>query len=184
MSEAAKKRHNFKDISLENLGQPDENTIIWTRMTAVAKNPEHWLKFFNDPQCNDKVPQRIVEILEVARGTMIYAVFYHPLATVGAHQCWRVLESGVRERCKQLGIPLTFRRIVKGKEQEFPTSFNHNLNELLDNGHFTQARRDRWDIVRNLRNGASHPETQGLLDPGQAQRQLELAVEFLNELFV
>jgi len=31
-------RHKFKQISLANLGQPDEQTMLWTRTTAIAKD--------------------------------------------------------------------------------------------------------------------------------------------------
>jgi hypothetical protein len=81
---------------------------------------------------------------------------------------------------QQLGIST---KIVTKSGWERSARFQENLDELLKRGHFTQPHRDRWNAVRRLRNSMSHPERQMNLDPGQAQGQLKLAVEFLNELF-
>jgi hypothetical protein len=180
MSDTKNVRHNFKEIILANWNQPDDQTALWMQMTAVAKDVEQWLVFFMRPQCSAKVPDDLVEMLEVARGVMIYSMLFYPMATTGAEQCYRILDTGARVRCQQLGIST---KVVTKSGWERDTRFHENLDELLKSGHFTQPHRERWDAVRRLRNSTSHPERQMILDPGQAQGQLELAVEFLNELF-
>jgi hypothetical protein len=149
------------------------------QMTAVAKNPEQWVSFFSRPVLSDAVPESIASLLEVARGAMIYGLLFYPLVTLGAEQCYRVLETGIRLKCAQLGLP-TKKVLKDGGEKE--TGFNQNLNALQASGHALQPTRAQWDAVRKLRNSASHPSRQMILDP-QAQGQLELAVEFLNKLF-
>jgi len=149
-------------------------------MTAVAKTAEQWVAFFNAPQISANVPPEIGEMLEVARGSMIYGLFYYPLLTLGAEQTYRLLDTGTRIRCGQLGLPLTV-KMKKGKER--PTYFSENIDALIKQGTAPHIEKIQWDAVRNLRNSSSHPEKQRLLNPADAQGGLLLATQFLNDLF-
>jgi len=146
-------------------------------MTAVAKNEEQWIKFFFLPKLDSKVPPEIAKLLEVARGAMIYGWNFYPLLTLGVEQCYRLLDTGTRVRCNQLGI-LTKKNGGKGN-----TSFKENTDALMKHGLISKADEIRWNAVRNLRNWSSHPERQSLFDPGQAQGILLTTVNFLNDLF-
>ena len=149
-------------------------------MTNVAQTPPAWLDYFLRPVLNECVPNEIAALLEVARSALIYGIFFYPLVTLGSEQCYRILEAGVRLRCDQLAIPT---KTVTKSGRERPTRFDENLDALLASGCVLQASREQWDAVRRLRNSASHPSSQMILDPGQAQGQLELTVNFLNDLF-
>lgn len=142
-------------------------------MMSVKTLPE-WVLFFFRPALNPSVPDNVKDLFEVARGAMICSWSFYPLATVGAEHCYRALEAAVRCRCQQEGIP-----VFQGKK---PLSLNENVTALFKAA-ILSKHRDRWDALRDLRNMASHPERQSLLDPGMAQNILMLVATFINELF-
>src|ERR1700722_15645371 len=180
MSEANPPQRDFKEIDTANWQSHDETTALWMRITDVAKTPAEWVEFYLRPQLKPTIPREIVALLEVARGAMIYGWFFYPLLALGAEQRWRVLETGVRIRCQQIGIQ-TKRTSGKGHERE--TNFSENVIALLGSKDAVKLDKSRWDAVRRLRNSTSHPSRQMILDPGQTQRVLETAVELLNNLF-
>ncbi|HEY3932093.1 MAG TPA: hypothetical protein VGM58_06965 [Verrucomicrobiae bacterium] len=180
MSESNDWPFDCKQISAANWQQIDAAPKIWCEMTAVAKTNEEWIKFFFLPKLDSKVPPEIAKLLEVARGSMIYGWYFYPLLTLGIDQCWRILETGVRVRCQQLGVPT--KKVTK-KGKEINTNFDENITALSGRSIILEKNKTRWNAVRSLRNSASHPERQSLYDLGQAQRILSLAVEILNDLF-
>jgi hypothetical protein len=171
MSESNDWPFDCKQISAANWQQIDAAPKIWCEMTAVAKTNEEWIKFFFLPKLNSKVPPEIAKLLEVARGAMIYGWNFYPLLTLGVEQCCRLLDTGTRIRCKQLGISAG------------NAPFKQNIDALIKLGIVSKNDEVRWNAVRSLRNLSSHPERQSLFDPGQAQGTLSLVVEFLNDLF-
>lgn len=180
MSEADQAQHDCKHIDTANWQSGDEQTVLWSQTTGMAKTPAEWVGLYLQPQLTSSVPKEIVTLLEVARGAMIYGWFFYPLVTLGAEQCWRVLQAGVRLRCQQLGIQ-TKRKDRGGRE--WNTSFFENVSALLGSNLVTELDKPRWDAVRRLRNSTSHPDRQMILDPGQGRQVLGMAVEVLNDLF-
>jgi hypothetical protein len=142
---------------------------MWRALTSVAKTDERWIKFFLEPEVGANVPLKVAELLEVARGAMIYSLFFNPLATIGTDQCYRVLETAVRMRCEQVGIKL-------GR-------FEKNIDSLVNRKIISPISKPRWHAIRHLRNSSSHPERQWIVDPGQARRTLAIVVDCLEELF-
>jgi hypothetical protein len=180
MNKANQARHDFKEIGTANWQSADEQTAPWVGMTAAAKTPAEWVGYYLRPRLKPTVPMEIVTLLEVARGAMIYGWFFYPLLTLGAEQCWRVLESGVRLRCQQIGIQ-TKRPRGKGREED--TTFSENVTALFGRPFAMKLNKSRWDAVRGLRSSTSHPSRQMILDPAQTKGVLETAVELLNDLF-
>jgi hypothetical protein len=170
MSESQETHFGFKKITNANWQQFDEVTKLWCQITAAAKTTEDWIKFFSYPPLDPKVPEEIAKLLEAARGAMIYGWYFKPLLTLGDDQCWRILETGVRVRCKQASIPIN-------------TTFDGNIKALVKNGIISTSDEKRWEAIRNLRNEASHPKQQLGLDPGRAQSDLSSVVNCLNDLF-
>ncbi len=126
MSEQRKLRHQFKHITVSNLGDADEQSLLWMQITSAAKTQADWVNYFFRPIPNDSVPDNIVALLEVARGAMIYGLFFCPLVTLGSEQCYRVLEAAIRLRCDQLGLPT---KTVRRNGRERDTTFNENLDD-------------------------------------------------------
>ncbi len=111
---------------------------------------------------------------------MIYGWFFYPLITLGAEQCYRVLEAAVRKRCEQAGIP-TQRQNKRGKMIE--TKFVENIESLIKTGIIAVADRPHWNATRELRNIASHPDSQTILAPGTTIGLLVSAADLLNSLY-
>jgi hypothetical protein len=173
-------RHDFKEIDAGNWQTVDQQTARWMQMTGVIKTQEEWVDYYLRAQLKPSIPREIVTLLEVARGDMIYGWFFYPLLTLGAEQCWRVLESGVRFRCRQVGIQTE--RIARSGRKDY-ASFSENTNALLERNLAGKFDKSCWDSVRNLRNSTSHPDQQFIMDPAQARRVVEITVHSLNDLF-
>jgi len=177
MSDSNNWSFDCKQISATNWQHIDAAPKIWCEMTAVAKNEEQWIKFFFLPKLNKNVPSEISKLLEVARGAMIYGWNFYPLLTLGVEQCFRLLDTGTRIRCKQIGVSTNKNRIKRN------TTFKENIDILIKQGIVSKEDERRWNAVRCLRNWSSHPEKPSLYDPGQAQGILLMTVNFLNDLF-
>jgi Domain of unknown function (DUF4145) len=180
MSESSDWRFDYKQINATNWRQIDKAPKSWCMMTAVAKAEAEWITFFSNPKLEAKVPLEIAKLFEVSRGAMIYGWFFYPLLTLGVEQCYRLLDTGTRIRCNQLGIPTV---IIKKNRDKRSSSFKENIDALMKRGFVSKIDEARWEAVRNLRNLSSHPERQSLYDPGQAQGTLVLVANFLNCLF-
>src|SRR5258708_6154164 len=105
MSDQRRFRPDFKSITAANWDDADEQSLLWMQMTSVAKTPAEWVSYFLRPVPSDAVPDNVAALLDVARGAMIYGLLFYPLVTLGSEQCYRVLESAIRLRCEQLGLP-------------------------------------------------------------------------------
>jgi hypothetical protein len=184
MSDLNEAHFGIKQITPTNWQHPDPSTTLLLQMTAVAKTNDQWVKVFLGPTLNTKVPGELAKLLEVARGAMIYGWHFTPLSTLGSEQCWRIMEAGARLRCGQVGIP-TVRTIKTGKPkgQTKDTTYGENIAALVNQGEIQASDQSRWNAARNLRNSASHPERQMILDSWQALGVLENCVDFLNNLF-
>ncbi len=160
---------DLKKITTENWHDIDKSTRAWFAFRFLNEDKSMWLEWFSCPKLDAKVPTEVTALLEVTRGAMIYGWYFYPLLTLGVEQCYRLLDTGTRIRCKQLGIPTA--------------SFKKNMEALMKHGAIPEADGIRWDAVRKLRNSSSHPERQSIYDPGQAQETLALVVDLLNDLF-
>jgi hypothetical protein len=141
---------------------------------------ETWIEVFDRVKLSDRVPLKIVGLFDVAKGTMIYGWFYYPLLTVGTEQCFRIVESAVRIKCEEIGIET--KRLSK-KGEALPVSFSRLQEALFTCGILDYKERDRWDALRDLRNMASHPESQSIMTPAMAVDMLRISVGQVNELF-
>lgn len=184
MSESNDTHFDIKRITAANWQQPDKTTMLLLEMTAVAKTTKEWVEAFLRPMLNPTVPIEIAKLLEVARGAMIYGWYFYPLSTLGVEQCWRVMEAGVRVRCHQVGIS-TVKPVKKGKLKGSvkENSFGENIEALVRHGKIPNPDQSRWKAAKDLRNSASHPERQMILDSWQALGILHNCVDFLNDLF-
>jgi hypothetical protein len=166
--------HGFKRINAANLQQSDISRAFG------RGTPEAWVGGFSRVQLDARVPQEIAALFEVARGAMIYGWFFYPLMTLGAEQCYRVMEAGIRARCAQLGIPVV---VAQKDGTGRPVSFGRLMQTLTERGLIRDDDKALWDIAKDLRNWASHPEAQTILTPPYAHSALARAAELLGKLF-
>lgn len=131
------------------------------------------------PQLSPSVPEEIAFLFEVARGAMIYGLFFLPLAAFATEEGFRVLEAGVGHRCKQLGL-------VKksGKANAFPDKpYLELVTALHKAGKIPKSDLDIWKSMVFLRNNFSHRTSASIRARHEAIAQLAYAAELLNRLF-
>ncbi len=155
----------IKALTLENWKTP-EVPIAFTLFTE-----EKWLARITAPQLIATVPENVVKLFEVARGSMAYGWFFYPLLTLAEEQLHRVQETAARERCKLAGIP------IKDK------SFDDLIKRLVDHEIIPADSISLWEAARHLRNHSSHPQNQMIIPPGMAVGGLEATVRQINQLF-
>ncbi|SRR6266581_147350 len=163
-----------KNITTENLSEVDP------RIQYFAKSVEYWVKRCQFATLTPEVPTDIADLLEVARGAMIYGWFYYPLLTLGVEQCFRCLETAARIRAKQLGIPT---ERIDPKRGPIPETFARLVRQLHQTGAIRSDDLLRWDVGRDLRNLVSHPGQQMIFMPGQVVGLLDDTIELVIRLF-
>jgi hypothetical protein len=167
--------HGFKQITVSN----------WKEMDDIIQFPspvrdETWLKACLKPQLKTDVPNEVVAMYEVARGSMIYGWFFYPLITLATEQFHRVQETAAREKCRHLGIaPAKFTKkgtLLEPKHSEV-------IEALVRHGTIKKSDEVRWHAARRLRNSSSHPQHQSILLPGMSLGVLKSTTELINKLF-
>lgn len=167
--------YGFKRISPANLVQPDHMTPYSSRLRG-----DKWLQACLKPRLEPCVPKEVAFLFEVARGSMIYGLFFCPLASLASEQCYRVLEAGARRRCDDLG--LSGRK--QGKSAVVPgSSFSKIIAVLKQAGRITKADYDAWSTMPFLRNRVSHPTRQSISSRDSAVGVLANTAGLLNGLF-
>jgi hypothetical protein len=167
-------KFGFKDITLENWLEPDPTMQGFAKLTVNGPEQitaEDLLKDIFEPQLSDNVPREVKALFEVARGAMCYGYFFYPLYTLAYEQIFRVAETAVTLKCKALSAPRNLKR------------FAQKVDFLITKSAIPSEQKLRWEGIRGLRNGASHPEMQSIVLPGNALHQLYLMAEVINNLF-
>ena len=100
---------------------------------------------------------------------MVYGFFFYPLFALGSEQSFRVLEAALRYKCRVMNAPANKK------------SFDHLLKWMKSNDFPIDY--ERWQAARELRNAASHPNSQLLVTPGMALRDIEILVQLIEDLF-
>ena len=165
----------FKQISLDNLRKPDDHPSYPSRLRG-----DKWVLECLAPRLNSSVPDEVAFLFEVARGSMIYGIFFLPLASLTTEQGFRVLEAGARYRCMQLGLL----KKKAAKPDAFPAAqFLKLLAALEEAGWIPEGDVDAWKRTVFLRNSFSHPTSQIIRKRHDAIAQLAYIAELLNRLF-
>lgn len=162
--------YGFKKLTIENILELDTFCI------QRDIKQEQGLSFVADylkPKLSDSVPVETRKLFEVARGTMVYGLYFYPLYTVGTEQLFRVAENALRQKCIALGI-----QFKDGKMY-----FGNMLNKLIRKSVIAKERNHIWQSLRQLRNIYSHPDSQNIITPAIAVNTLKTTVEQINLLF-
>jgi hypothetical protein len=165
----------FKQISLANLLEPDEHPSYPSRLSG-----DKWVCACLRPQLNSSVPVEVAFLFEAARGSMVYGMFFLPVAALATEQGFRVLEAGARHRCKQLGLL----KAKSAKPKAYPDApFVELVAALTKAGRIPKSDRDAWKAMVSLRNIFSHTTSQTIRKRHEAIEQLAYVAELLNRLF-
>jgi hypothetical protein len=113
---------------------------------------------------------------EAARGMLLYGWFYYAIYAMGEHQLGRVADAAVLHRYQQAGGPPNKKRGPEG-ELRWPDLMTR-VDWLISADVIPTEKRDRWGLVRGLRNETTYASIRHLTTPHEALRVLELlAVE-------
>jgi hypothetical protein len=174
----------IKKLTEANWLEPDEvSRTALARLTpegeTILLDQTDYLHAILKPQLSPKVPDDVKRLFEVARGVMVYGWYFYPLFTLGAEQCYRVVEAAVGHRYQQAGGK---RSVRSGKRmREFKLS--EKLNWLVKKSIIPKEKESLWQSLRALRNMASHPEHQSIYDPAMSVNMLHHCAEDINSLF-
>src|SRR5689334_10516617 len=78
-------QYGFKQISRTNLLKHDEHPAYPSRLKS-----EKWVEACLKPRLAPTVPDEVAFLFEVARGSMVYGMFFLPLASLATEQSFRV----------------------------------------------------------------------------------------------
>lgn len=167
--------YGFKQITSVNLLQHDDHPSYPSPLRS-----EKWVKECLKPRLNPNVPEELAFLFEVARGSMIYGMYYLPLAALATEEGFRVLEAGVRHRCKQLGLG----KKKSSKPHAFPDKPYLDLVTALHKaGKIPKNDLGIWKSMVVLRNNFSHRAAASIRARHEAIAQLAYIAELLNRLF-
>lgn len=165
----------IKVITHENWMNPDplmKNLVMLQDNKILIMSAEDWVISILKPKLSETVPLEIHKLFEVARGSMLYGYFFYPLFTLASEQLFRVAETAINEKCKQI----TTDKIGNN-------TFKNKLDHLNKDNLFSDDEHTKWNSLRNLRNIASHPHEQTILPPGIALELISNISELINSLF-
>ena len=170
-------QYGFKRVTVANLFEPDDHPAYPSRLRGES---EKWVRECSKPQLTPGVPEEVAFLFETARGSMVYGLFFLPLAALATEEGFRVLEAGVRHRCKQLGLG----KKKSGKADAFPEKPYLDLVDALHGaGKISEDELPIWKSMVRLRNNFSHRTSASIRARHEAIAQLAYIAELLNRLF-
>ncbi|HEX2049177.1 MAG TPA: hypothetical protein VHJ34_00930 [Actinomycetota bacterium] len=166
----------FKELTVNNWLEPDETLRAFGRLSPIT-GPVHPItaadlaSSFLAIELGNHVPENVVAMFKVARGTLLYGYFFYPLYAVGQDQLWRVCEAAMNQKFQQLDGPRRRERFVD------------KIKWMRSEGHLSEEQDVWWTAVRQLRNSASHPVFQTLIVPLELPGVLQRTAHAINCLF-
>ncbi|MCH8303838.1 MAG: hypothetical protein IIB94_01775 [Candidatus Marinimicrobia bacterium] len=166
----------IKKITIDNWLMPDIESMqikMTNRITGKTKalSDKERINSISKIILSESVPSQVYNLFEVAKGTLIYAYFYYPLYSLAAEQLFRVAETAVFYKCRELNAPKRLKIYLK------------QIEYLASNGQLNKTEKWRWDALRRLRNIGSHPEDQNLIVPNLSFAFFTQISRDINKLF-
>lgn len=184
MAQADRLRFPAAAVLRENSRMKAIDQDNWLQVDAGghgrSADARKWREAFLAIRLDPAVNPDIARMFEAARGGMLYGYFFQPLMAMGVEQCYRVLESGVRARCAEAGLPVS---CADNQGKQHPLSFGHNLRALMKLGLIPAAEMKRWQQAREMRDWVVSPEHQTVLTLDHGVTALARAAELLGALF-
>jgi Domain of unknown function (DUF4145) len=175
-----------KHLTAGNWLEPDPICLKFVEVnlaTAERRPPtgEGWAERFLAVDLAPAVAGEVRDMWEAARGLLLYGWFYYAIYAMGEHQLRRVADAAVLHRYQQAGGPPNKKPGPEG-EQRWPDLMTR-VDWLISAGVIPAEKRDRWDLVRGLRNETTHASIRHLTTPHEALRVLELLAAEIDALF-
>jgi hypothetical protein len=137
------------------------------RAAEIRARVERFTRF----TLSEHVPETAFQMFEVAKGAMVYGLFFYPLYTIGEDHLSRLFEWVVKERYRTLSGRINDRNLKDA------------LEWLLKSGHFPADSDVRWRAAYEIRNMMAHPTMQYITTPAEASRALRYMRDLLEHLY-
>jgi hypothetical protein len=186
MSEPQVPDDGVKHLSTGNWLEPDPICLKFVEVnlaTAERRPPtgEGWAERFLAVDLAPTVASEVRDMWEAARGMLLYGWFYYAIYAIAEHQLRRVADAAVLHRYQQAGGPPNKKPGPEGEER-WPDLMKR-VDWLISADVIPAEKRDRWDLVRGLRNETTHASIRHLTTPHEALRVLELLAVEIDALF-
>lgn len=164
----------MKRITTQNWLEPDSPGA------QAGTHPSVWRDAFLSIHLDRGVPVEVTTLFETARASALYGLFFAPLVGLGVEQCYRALETGIRVRCAQAGLPVS---LQDRQGRRHALSFSHNLRQLQDRALIPPADVALWQQVGELKNWLAALRHTDAMAREHAVTALSRAAGLLNGLF-
>ena len=169
------KKGGVKGVTVENWLVQDPVMVPWTRVNMVdgSSRPttgEDWILSVNAVMLAPHVPDEIHDLFEYAKGAMGYGYFYYPLFTLVAQQLLRVADIAVDVLFDKLAV------VPK------PKSLDRRIVILRERWLIDDEQYFLFDMLREMRNRATHDPTRTILMPPHAIEDIHWIAEMISGL--
>lgn len=161
----------FKRLNFENWLMIDPAWHGTVMSNRDGDQVAGWITELGELELPDLVPIELRKLFAVARAALAYSTLYYPFLALGSEQMLRVAEGALSHKCASVHAPSKAKRFVD------------KIDWLAGAGVFDEETRQRWHVVRIMRNEGAHPKNQTILNPALALTTVEIVVELVNELF-
>jgi hypothetical protein len=150
---------NFKVITAANWMEPDPVLRYFVRLNTQSgeisrTSAEEWVAAFMEPRLGEGVPEQVAELVEAARGAMLYGWFFYSLYAMAEDQLFIAAEAALRERYVAVtGAQAAHERLPR---------FNRLRIWALKQGLIGERDRIWWEGAERLRNATTHTPIQRL----------------------
>lgn len=156
----------FKKLTSDNWLKADpvmNHMVLFSKLPAEfdPRLASDWVKRILDIKIDERVPENIRGMYAVAKGMAVYGILFYPLFTMASQQLYRIVETAIIQRGKDLGMPDTLRKM------------NARLDWLQNHKYITDRGRAMLRLMCDIRNHVSHPQNQELHWPASAIGDLE-----------
>lgn len=121
-----------------------------------------------DIRLNDKVPEEVIGVFDVARQLFILGYFKYRLFTVSAHYGFLAVEAALGNKYKA----------AYGKKE---LNLSRVIKKLAKDNLIPVEKKEFYDACRRLRNELSHLTTQKIMTP--SAKGLQRSAELINDLY-
>jgi hypothetical protein len=138
--------------------------------TSRPTTGEDWITDVVAINVGDQVPEDVATLFDFAKGALGYGYYYYPLFTLATQQLLRVADIAVDELFKALAI------------ERKPLSLVRRLAILYERRLISDEQYRMLDILRNMRNSATHGSSPTIMIPTQAVRDMRWIADLISGL--
>lgn len=170
---------HFKRLTTDNFQQPDPTLSVFVRLSPQdgsirTLGADEWAQEILAVELSERVPLEVQRLFAVARGAFVYGYFFYPLYTLGMEQLFRLAETAVNLKCRDVGV--SEKRLRK-------LSFRERVERLVRKGVIQPSAQPGWEALWKLRIFTSHPEEQMILPPGVTISELRRIADDIDGMF-